>query len=137
MSEDDINALEASIEDDLSNARHEESMNVTDMTQNITPVHALSFYSSISILAFGVIFVLIMACLINKGKNPGDVLRACGTILIVISAIYLIVAGYSEDQIAPVIGLLGTIAGYILGKSTPCDIDLKKTQLDKKSNPEG
>ena len=32
--------------------------------------------------------------------------------------VFLIVAGYTEKQIAPVIGLLGTIAGYLLGKSS-------------------
>jgi hypothetical protein len=31
---------------------------------------------------------------------------------------FLITAGYTSDQIAPMIGLLGTIAGYLLGKST-------------------
>ena len=33
-------------------------------------------------------------------------------------AIFLVVAGYSDQQIAPVIGLLGTIAGYLLGKES-------------------
>jgi len=28
----------------------------------------------------------------------------------------LITAGYSNDQIAPAVGLLGTIAGYLLGR---------------------
>ena len=36
--------------------------------------------------------------------------------LIIISTLFLITAGYSNDQIAPAIGLLGTIAGYLLGR---------------------
>jgi hypothetical protein len=27
----------------------------------------------------------------------------------------LVIAGYSKDQITPVIGLLGVVAGYLLG----------------------
>jgi biopolymer transport protein ExbB/TolQ len=31
-------------------------------------------------------------------------------------AVFLVVAGYTDTQIAPVMGLLGTVAGYLLGK---------------------
>jgi hypothetical protein len=36
--------------------------------------------------------------------------------LVVSSGLVLIVAGYSSDQITSMMGLLGTIAGYVLGK---------------------
>ncbi len=36
--------------------------------------------------------------------------------LIIISTLFLITAGYSNNQIAPAVGLLGTIAGYLLGR---------------------
>lgn len=35
----------------------------------------------------------------------------------VIAGLFLITAGDSESQSAPMIGLLGTIAGYLLGKT--------------------
>ncbi len=35
---------------------------------------------------------------------------------VITAALFLIVAGFGQDQITPVIGLLGTITGYILGK---------------------
>jgi hypothetical protein len=37
---------------------------------------------------------------------------------VVFSALFLIVAGYSERQTAPVFGLLGTIIGYLFGAVT-------------------
>jgi uncharacterized membrane protein YkgB len=37
--------------------------------------------------------------------------------LIIFSVLFLITAGYDNNQIAPAVGLLGTIAGYLLGKS--------------------
>ena len=56
-----------------------------------------------------------MTYLIKNEAEFEDVLKVFGTILIVVAAVFLIVAGYSEKQIAPVIGLFGTIVGYILG----------------------
>ena len=76
-----------------------------------------SFYLSCSLLLFGLVVLLLIGYLIKTGKDPEALLRSFGTILIIIVAVFLIVAGYSEKQIAPVIGLLGTVAGYLLGKS--------------------
>jgi hypothetical protein len=45
------------------------------------------------------------------------VLRVLGTILILVFALFLVLAGCDDKQIAPVLGLLGTVAGYLLGRS--------------------
>ena len=58
-----------------------------------------------------------MTFLLWHKHEPNMILRPFGTILIIVAAVFLVVAGYTEEQIAPVIGLLGTIAGYILGRS--------------------
>lgn len=68
------------------------------------------------IMGFSLILVAFMAYLIKTGSEQESVLKVFGTILVIVAAVFLIVAGYSEKQIAPVIGLLGTIVGYILGK---------------------
>ena len=73
---------------------------------------------SVAVLVFGLTVCALGAWLIHTGKAADDVLKALGTILIIVAAVFLIVAGYDDKQIAPVIGLLGTIAGYMLGKST-------------------
>ncbi len=75
-------------------------------------------FLSISILIFSLLVFGMMAYLIKIGKEPDLILKTFGSVLIVVSAVFLIVAGYSEQQISPVIGLLGTVAGYILGRST-------------------
>jgi hypothetical protein len=51
-------------------------------------------------------------------QRDDDQLRRArfGTILIITTSVFLVVAGYSSNQIAPVTGLLGTLAGYLLGK---------------------
>ena len=76
---------------------------------------------SSAVLLFGVFAIVISALLIKWGKSSEAVLRIVGTIMIIVAALFLVVAGYSDKQIAPVMGLLGTIAGYLLGKSTGDD----------------
>ena len=73
---------------------------------------------SVTVLIFGLVVILVAGYLIKEGKPTDAVLKVFGTILIVMTAVFLVVAGYSNDQIAPVMGLLGTIAGYLLGKDT-------------------
>ena len=70
------------------------------------------------VLLFGLLVILLATYLIRSGKNTEAVLRIFGTILIVVMAVFFVVAGYTDTQIAPVMGLLGTIAGYLLGKET-------------------
>ena len=70
------------------------------------------------VLVFGVFVLLLATYLIRIGKSSESVLRIFGTVLIIVISVFLVVAGYTSNQIAPVMGLLGTIAGYLLGKET-------------------
>lgn len=70
-----------------------------------------------AVLLFGLLMSLIMGWLVKGGRPSDQVLRTFCVPLIVVAAVFLVVVGYNQDQIAPVIGLLGTIAGYLLGKS--------------------
>lgn len=86
---------------------------------------------SSAVLVFGFFVILIAAYLIKSGKSAESVLRIFGTILIVVSSLFLVVAGYSDKQIAPVLGLLGTIVGYLLGKEE-CKKKKEDTVASKK-----
>ncbi|WP_138441348.1 hypothetical protein [Marinobacter alexandrii] len=77
-----------------------------------------SFVLSGMFLGFGLILTMIFAHLVKSGNEPESLVRVFGMMLIVISAVFLMIAGYSEKQIAPVFGLLGTVAGYLLGRSS-------------------
>ena len=114
-------SIEQRINDKLAKI---ESQNITtdlstsQIETHLQDAYADSFWLSCILLSFGFLVVSVVAYLIKQGKDSEVLLRSFGTILIIISAVFLIVAGYSEKQIAPVIGLLGTIAGYLLGKSS-------------------
>ena len=73
---------------------------------------------SSALLLFFLIVLCLATYLIKLGRNPEMVMKFFGTILIISVASFLVVAGYDDKQIAPVIGLLGTIAGYLLGKDS-------------------
>jgi len=60
-----------------------------------------------------------LAALILMGWRAGltpEFTRAFIVVVIVFAALFLIAAGYSDKQAAPVYALLGTIVGYIFGK---------------------
>jgi hypothetical protein len=85
--------------------------------------------TSAAVLVFGCLILVLVSTLLYKGRSADDLLKIFGTIVIVIFATFLVVAGYSNTQIAPVIGLLGTIAGYLLGSR---DKDVEKKDGDDK-----
>jgi hypothetical protein len=71
------------------------------------------------ILRFGLIVISLAAYVVRKNiPSYGDVLRLFGTIVIIVISVFLVVAGYDDKQMAPVMGLLGTIDGSLLGKDS-------------------
>jgi ABC-type transport system involved in cytochrome c biogenesis permease subunit len=72
-------------------------------------------FLTLSVLTFGVLVILVMAVLVLKKSSTGEILRLFTVPMVIVAAVFLVVTGFSNDQITPVIGLLGTLAGYILG----------------------
>ena len=72
---------------------------------------------SASILLFGLLVMMLATWALRHGIAAGLVLRLFGMLTIIVLAVFLVVAGYDSQQIAPVTGLLGTLAGYLVGRS--------------------
>ena len=73
---------------------------------------------SVGLLVFSLVLIGIEALIIIKAKTtwaPTNIIKVIGLTLIVTFSALLVVAGYDQDQMGPVIGLLGVIAGYLLG----------------------
>jgi hypothetical protein len=94
---------------------------------------------SLLVLAFGVILTLLQHRVLLK--RPGDIsqegiLVLHSVTLIVVATLFLITAGYTERQVAPAMGLFGTIIGYILGRrSRPSGVAVKNPRsYDNKEN---
>lgn len=76
------------------------------------------FLLSMVAIFFGLIVLIIeYKLLIRANASSGEVLKVLIVSTIVIATMFIISAGYSSEQIAPAIGLFGTIAGYLLGRN--------------------
>ena|SRR5215213_5636915 len=71
----------------------------------------------IIVCALGVLLMLFFLLLRVRNLKADDMLRTFGVVLIIMGTLFLIAAGYSAMQIASALGLFGTIAGYLVGRS--------------------
>eukprot|EP01037_Dinobryon_pediforme_P023862 gene23862-25444_t len=68
------------------------------------------------VVVFGFVGFTIMWKAVGTTAQPDQFLRSFIVVIIVIAALILITAGFSNEQIAPAFGLFGTIVGYMLGR---------------------
>lgn len=96
-----------------------EGVNLPPVNTDMVPTKSSQeVWLSLGVLAFGVIVVLAQAFLINKSTEAlTNSLKYLSISLIIVGSLFLVTAGYGNTQIAPIIGLLGTVAGYLLGRA--------------------
>lgn len=130
MAEDSLNSIQLQQKLDAQKKELQELEQKQDVSSSSQPPFSLQekqynpaedggLFLSGMILVFSLFVIWVISRLIKAGFDSESLLKLFGTILIIVSAVFLIVAGYSDKQISPVVGLLGTIAGYILGKQQP------------------
>ena len=86
---------------------------------------------SAAVLVFGLVTLILASYVMRKGHPWEAILKIFGMVMIVVMTVFLIVAGYDDKQIAPAMGLLGTIAGYLLGK----DVSKKASSVPDGTGP--
>jgi uncharacterized YccA/Bax inhibitor family protein len=75
-----------------------------------------------SILGFTLVTLLLCTVLLwKKSATSIGILRLFGIISIVGLSAVLLITGYNKDQLTPIVGLFGAIAGYLLGKDSSND----------------
>lgn len=90
---------------------------------------------SAAILVFGVLVLVLLALVVRKKTaSTDDLLKLFMTPLVIIMAVFLVVAGYSDQQITPVMTLLGTIVGFLFGRHMQSGLE---TETKKESTPTG
>lgn len=76
----------------------------------------------LSVMGFTLITLVLATVLLWKqSAPPQQILKIFGLLAIVCLSAVLLVAGYSNDQLTPIVGLFGAIAGYLLGKDVQAD----------------
>lgn len=88
---------------------------------------------SASVLIFGALLIVLASIAMFRGAPAATVLRVYGMLTIIVMAVFLVVAGYDAQQMSPVIGLLGTLAGYLVGRSASSVTDMQKGVVAKGS----
>ena len=85
-----------------------------DGTSNTAKQWPVSFLAA-GILIFSLVILGIVAFLINEGHPPEMLLRVFGILSILQTTGFIVATGRTKE-LAPLIGLLGTVAGYLMGK---------------------
>ena len=91
---------------------------ITSKSNKYSLMSSYEFGLSLGVLFFGILMIILEIYLIKTKKVGEELLvRFILITLIITATLFLITAGYDNNQIAPAIGLFGTVAGYLLGKS--------------------
>jgi len=78
---------------------------------------------ALSSLLFCAFVLLLCTVLLWRSRASGQIiLRTFGIISIIGFSAMLLIVGYNNDQLTPVVGLFGAIAGYLLGKDTKTEV---------------
>jgi hypothetical protein len=89
------------------------------------------FWLSAEILLFGLGVIIIEFLLLRKAHvNAEEALRVYAVTLIIVGTLFAITAGFDSNQIAPAMGLFGTIAGYLLGKRATLSEKSEKREVE-------
>jgi hypothetical protein len=82
-------------------------------------------YLSLGLLGFGCLSIVLATVLLWRSRSTAyEVLRAFGILSIICVSAVLLVVGYSNEQLTPIVGLFGAIAGYLLGKADRVERDV-------------
>src|SRR5205085_11424894 len=82
---------------------------IFDMKRLLT---RFEFWLTLLVVLFGCAVILLQFLLLRGHRITGDdILKVFGVTLIVVGTLVLITAGFSDEQIAPAMGLFGTISG--------------------------
>jgi hypothetical protein len=82
---------------------------------------------SFGVLAFGLFMTCAAIFLLRTALVPSvEVIRLVALLLIVSGVLFLVAAGYDAQSISPALGLLGTVAGYLLGRSDRGSVEVQK-----------
>ena len=74
---------------------------------------------TILVTAFNLVIFLFLLFRIKVDRmEADDYIRVLILTLVICASMYLIAAGWDNQQTAPAFGILGTIAGYLLGKES-------------------
>lgn len=82
-------------------------------TGALSSIHELD--ATLIVLAFGLIALGLLYLIVRSERTREFELRIFIITILVFGSLLVMTAGLGQDQLTPVIGFFGTIAGYVLG----------------------
>lgn len=80
----------------------------------------MEIFFGCSVLIFGILLVALQVFLATRKKiSEAITFKLIGLTIVITAGLFMLPAGFSQNQMAPLTGLLGAITGYLLGKDTP------------------
>lgn len=68
------------------------------------------------------LFLIVIALILYRKRTDAlsgeEYVRLIGIIVVIFGALFVLAAGWSKEHAAPVYGLLGTVAGFLLGRQS-------------------
>jgi hypothetical protein len=75
------------------------------------------FQLTVIIFLFGILALAVFVFLLRSGRATPYTMRLFVIIILVFGTLLVVSSSYATEQIAPVVGFFGTIAGYLLGRN--------------------
>lgn len=97
---------------------------VAEVVPSVNPKPYISnkeVFLSYGVLVFALLVIILVLIGFSKRTDTystKDLTRTITSVVIITSVLFLITCGYSSEQIQPAIGLLGALAGYVLGQQS-------------------
>jgi hypothetical protein len=89
------------------------------------------FNLSLIVLLFGFVVLIFEYLLLRRSPvQPDGVLRVYAVTLILVGTLFIVTSGFDINNVAPAMGLFGTIAGYLIGSHK------QRTQKEARDNEE-
>jgi hypothetical protein len=90
-----------------------------NQARKVSSITGTESHLSIQVLLLGVIVVVAEFLLLRKRVvTAEEALKVYAVTLIIVGTLFAITAGYTSQDVAPAMGLFGTMAGYLLGKKS-------------------
>jgi hydrogenase/urease accessory protein HupE len=93
------------------------SADATSMVEAGTLASVTQQGLTLIIFAFGLIALALFYFVLRSDRATPFLMRMYVIIILVFGTLLVVSSAYSEQQIAPVVGFFGTIAGYLLGRT--------------------
>jgi len=82
------------------------------------------------------VMAIVLTAMCWNGRSPGpEFFRTFVILVVIFAALFLIVAGYTDTQTAPVFSILGSIIGYIFGRGERSGEQASKEPEPKPDDP--